>query len=139
MVLQSSTDLANSEFVVRTNNEFVQTTNSQWLKLLLSTPAGGADTEANHCAVQKLDSVATHTCAIGNSSKDTGTERPAAQRLYRWRLKLKYRCRMPRSKVHLYPFLWLYSHSLLTTRKAMSSYGGPAWSRSKQVDPCSSA
>ena len=33
---------------------------------------------------------------------------------------------MPRSKVLLNPFLWLYSHSLFTTRNATSSYGGPA-------------
>lgn len=30
-------------------------------------------------------------------------------RRYRWRLKLKYRCRMPRSNTHLKPRLWLYS------------------------------
>ena len=31
------------------------------------------------------------------------------QRRYRCRLKLKYRCRMPRSNTHLKPRLWLYS------------------------------
>lgn len=43
---------------------------------------------------------------------------------------------MPRSKVHLKPLFWERSHSLLTMRNAMSSYGGPALNRRMHVSPC---
>ena len=49
--------------------------------------------------------------------------------------KLKYTWRMPRSKVHLKPLLCAYSISLFTILKAMSSYGGPAMKRIRQVSP----